>query len=172
MAKRLRMVFQHDGAPAHYCRLVTSSTSNIPRTMDRPRWSRSVATKVPRTYSFRFCLWGWMKSEVYKEKVNTRDELVARVMNSAVLLEQERLDDHRRATRTVAKRVEKCTEVDGGKSALKSMVGFLNTYFELLQFIEIIYITNKCNQYVIYPSFISFVRLFMRNIQTAVSHTH
>jgi hypothetical protein len=32
------------------------------------------------------------------------------------------------------------------KSALKSMVGFLNTYFELLQFIEIIYITNKCNQ--------------------------
>jgi len=32
------------------------------------------------------------------------------------------------------------------KSALKSMVGFLNTYFELLQFIESIYITNKCNQ--------------------------
>jgi len=34
----------------------------------------------------------------------------------------------------------------GLKSALKSMVRFLNTYFELLQFIEIIYITNKCNQ--------------------------
>jgi hypothetical protein len=32
------------------------------------------------------------------------------------------------------------------KSAFKSMVGFLNTYFELLQFIEIIHITNKCNQ--------------------------
>jgi len=50
-----------------------------------------------------------------------------------------------------------------------SMVGFLNTYFELLQFIEITYITNKCNQYVICLSFIPFVRLFMRNIQTAVS---
>jgi len=49
------------------------------------------------------------------------------------------------------------------------MVGFLNTYFELLQFIEIIYITNKCNQHVICLSFIPFVRLFMRNIQTAVS---
>ena len=49
------------------------------------------------------------------------------------------------------------------------MVGFLNTYFELLQFIEIIYITNKYNQQVIYLSFIPFVRLFMRNIQTAVS---
>jgi len=55
-----------------------------------------------------------MKSEVYKEKVNTRDELVARIMNSATLIKQERQDDLRRAKRTVAKRVEKCIEVDGG----------------------------------------------------------
>ena len=37
-----------------------------------------------------FCLWGWMKSEVYKEKLNTRAELVARIMNSAALIKQER----------------------------------------------------------------------------------
>jgi len=55
-----------------------------------------------------------MKSEVYKENVNTRDELVARIMNSAALKKQERQDSLRRATRTVAKRVEKCIEVDGG----------------------------------------------------------
>ena len=55
-----------------------------------------------------------MKNEVYKEKVNTRDELVARTMHSAALIKQERQDDLRRATRTVAKRVEKCIEVDGG----------------------------------------------------------
>ena len=61
-----------------------------------------------------FCLWGWMKSEVYKEKVNTRGGLVARIMNSAALIKQERQDDLRRATRTVAKRVEKCIEVNGG----------------------------------------------------------
>ena len=61
-----------------------------------------------------FCLWGWMKSEVYNEKINTRDELVARIMSSAALIKQERQDDLRRATRTVAKRVEKCIEVDGG----------------------------------------------------------
>jgi len=64
-----------------------------------------------------------MKIEVYKENVNTRDELVARIMNSAALIKQERQDDLMRATRTVVKRVE---------SALKSMVGFLNTHFELL----------------------------------------
>ena len=65
-------------------------------------------------YRSNFCLWGWMKSEVYKEKVNTRDELVACIMNSASLLKQERQDNLRRATHTIAKRVEKCIEVDGG----------------------------------------------------------
>ena len=55
-----------------------------------------------------------MKSEVYKEKVNTRDELVARIMNIAALIKQEHQDDLRRATRAIAKRVEKFIEVDGG----------------------------------------------------------
>jgi hypothetical protein len=65
-------------------------------------------------YRSDFCLWGWMKSEVYKEKVNTRDELVTRIMNSAALIKQERQDDLRRATRTIAKRAENYIEVDGG----------------------------------------------------------
>jgi len=55
-----------------------------------------------------------MKREVYKENVNTRHESVARVMNSAALIRHERQDDLRRATRTVAKKVEMCMEVDGG----------------------------------------------------------
>jgi hypothetical protein len=80
-------------------------------------------------YRSDFCLWGWMKNEVYEEKVNTRDELVTHIMNSAALMKQECQDDLRRATCTIAERVEKCIAVN-----------------ELLQFIEIIYITNKCNQ--------------------------
>jgi hypothetical protein len=107
-----------------------------------------------------FCLWGWMKSEVYKEKVNTRDELVAHIMNSAGLIKHERQDDLTRATQILQREL---------KSASNSMAGFLNTYFELLQFIEIICITNKCNQQVICLSIIPFVRLFIRNIQSAVS---
>ena len=65
-------------------------------------------------YGLGFCLWGWMKSKVSKKNVNIRDELVTRIMNSAALIKQERQDDLRRATHTVAKRVEKCIEVDGG----------------------------------------------------------
>jgi hypothetical protein len=58
------------------------------------------------------CLWGWTKCEFYKEKLITRDELVARVITSAALVKQERQDDLRRATRTITKRVGKCVEVD------------------------------------------------------------
>jgi len=65
-------------------------------------------------YRSDFCLWRWMNSEVYKEKVNTRDELVARIMNSAALIKHENQDDLRRAKRTIAKRVEISVEVDGG----------------------------------------------------------
>jgi len=64
-----------------------------------------LARKDPTT--LEFCLWGWMKSEVYKEKVNTSDKMVARIMNSAALIKQERQDDLRRATSTIAKRDEK-----------------------------------------------------------------
>ena len=35
-------------------------------------------------------------------------------MNSAALVKQERQDYLRRATRTIAKRADKCIEVDGG----------------------------------------------------------
>jgi hypothetical protein len=62
--------------------------------------------------------------------------LVARITNSAALIKQERQDDLRIAARTIAKRVKKCIEVDGG---------IFEHLFELLQFIEIIYITNKCD---------------------------
>jgi hypothetical protein len=54
-----------------------------------------------------------MKSEVYKEKLSTRDELDARIMNSSALVKQEHQDDLKRATCTIVKRVEKCIEVDG-----------------------------------------------------------
>ena len=47
-------------------------------------------------------------------KINTIDELVARIMNSAAFIKHERQVDLRRTTRSIAKRVEKCIEVDGG----------------------------------------------------------
>ena len=81
-----------------------------------PIFSGCVDTAVRSwPYSFRFLSVEMdEKRSLYKEKVNTGDELVARIMNSAALIKQERQDDLRRATRTVCNRVEKCFEVDGG----------------------------------------------------------
>jgi hypothetical protein len=108
VAKSMRMVFQHDEAPAYYSRLVTHHLNlTFPE-----RWiGRGGHVQWPPRSSdltpIDFYLWG-------KEKVNTRNELVARIMNSAALLTQERQDYLRRATRTIVKRVEKYIEVDSG----------------------------------------------------------
>jgi hypothetical protein len=58
-------------------------------------------------------LWGWMKSEVYKRKVDTRDELLARVLDAAACIKT-RDDQLRRTTRDLHTRVAKCFEVDSG----------------------------------------------------------
>ena len=87
-------------------------------------------------------------------KLNARDELVARIVNSDALISKN--------AKTTSGELHLLLP-RGLKGALNSME-FLNSYFKPLRFIEIIYITSKCNQYVICLSFIPFVRLFMRNI--------
>jgi len=56
-----------------------------------------------------------MKSEVYKLKVDTRDELLAGILGTAACIKK-REDQLRRTTRHLRPRVTKCTEVDGGIS--------------------------------------------------------
>jgi len=65
-------------------------------------------------YSFRFLSVGMDEKRSLQRKSKHKHELSARIMNSAALIKQEREDDLRRATRTIAKRVVKCIEVDGG----------------------------------------------------------
>jgi hypothetical protein len=60
-----------------------------------------------------FCFCGWMKSEVYKRKVDTRDEFLARILGAAARI-KEREDQLGRATRDFRTRVVKCIEVNRG----------------------------------------------------------
>ena len=39
--------------------------------------------RSPNLTPLRFCLWGWMKIEVYKRKVDAGDELLARILDAA-----------------------------------------------------------------------------------------
>ena len=54
-----------------------------------------------------------MNNEVYKRKVDTPDELLARIFDAAARVKK-RADELRRTKRDLRKRVAKCTEVDGG----------------------------------------------------------
>jgi hypothetical protein len=54
-----------------------------------------------------------MKSEVYRTKVDTRDELPDLIMDVIASI-KERPNALRRTTRHEITRVTKCTEVDGG----------------------------------------------------------
>ena len=67
----------------------------------------------PNQTSLDFCLWGWMKSEVYNRNVDTRDELLARTLDAAAPTDQ-RQDHVRRTARDLRTRVAKCTEFGGG----------------------------------------------------------
>jgi len=60
-----------------------------------------------------FCLWCWMKGEVNELKVDTRDELPARILDAAAS-KKGREDQPRRTTRDLRTRAAECTEVDGG----------------------------------------------------------
>jgi hypothetical protein len=60
-----------------------------------------------------FCLWGWIKSEVYKRKVDTPDELLSVILDAAGCIKR-REDQLRRTTRDLRTPVAKRTEVDGG----------------------------------------------------------
>jgi len=60
-----------------------------------------------------FCLWGLMKSEVYRKKMDTRDELLVNTLDVIACI-KERQDALWRTTRHVFTPVAKCIDVDGG----------------------------------------------------------
>jgi hypothetical protein len=67
-----------------------------------------------RSDAIRFLSVGMDEKRSLQRKSNIRNELVARIMDSAALIKQERQNDLRKARHTTVKKVEKCIEVDGG----------------------------------------------------------
>jgi hypothetical protein len=72
-----------------------------------------------------FCLWGWIKSEVYKRRVDIRDELLARILDTAAHVNQ-REDQLRRKTCDLRTQVAKRIETDRG--IFERLLGTAKTY--------------------------------------------
>ena len=69
LATRIAMYFQHDGAPSHYSR---HAMQHLNDTFPY-RWIGRGSTinwppRSPDLTPLDFCLWGWMKGEVYRKK--------------------------------------------------------------------------------------------------------
>jgi len=82
---RRHMYLQHDGAPIHYTRMVTQHLNNTypNRWIGRGSLIHWPA-RSPDLTPLDFCLWGWLKGEVYRTKVDTHADLVARINNACV----------------------------------------------------------------------------------------
>ena len=114
LATRIALYFQHDGGPSHYTRHVMQHLNDtFPN-----RWIGRGSTinwppRSPALTPSDFCLWDFMKSEVYRKKVDTRDELLINIPDVIACIKESQ-DELRRTTRHVFTRVAKCIDVDGG----------------------------------------------------------
>jgi hypothetical protein len=69
--------------------------------------------EYPEQTPLNFCLWGCLKSEVYKRKVDTRHNLIARILVAAARIKK-REDQVRRTTRDLRIRVANCVDIGSG----------------------------------------------------------
>jgi len=110
---RLQMYYQHDGAPPHFSQVVRQYLDHkfpnrwIGRggTQNWPPWS-------PDLNPLDYHVWGYMKAMVYEQKVNTREELVHRILSAARSINNAAV--LRKVTSSLVTRVRKCMEADGG----------------------------------------------------------
>ena len=69
---RRHMYLQHDGSPIHYIRKVTQHLNNTYPNQWIGRGSLiHWPARSPDLTLLDFCLWGWLKGEVYHTKVDT-----------------------------------------------------------------------------------------------------
>jgi hypothetical protein len=101
LASWIAMYYQHDGAPSHCTRLVMQHLSD---TFPNQRIGRGSTINWPRSPNLTlldFCLWGWMKSKVYRRKVDTRADLFDHIMNVIARIKEHQDALRRRATHHV-----------------------------------------------------------------------
>ena len=73
--------------------------------------------EFPALTPLYLCLWVWMKGEVYKRKVDTRNEFLARILDDDGRVKQ--CGDQLEQPRDLRTRVAKCIEVYNRSTCVK-----------------------------------------------------
>ena len=108
---RQTMWFQHDGCPAHYSLVAREILNNV----YNQRWiGRGGPVKWPARSpdltSPDFCLWGYLKNEVYKKKPTTREDMMRRITTACQKITPDMLLS---CVSSFEMRINKCIEVNG-----------------------------------------------------------
>lgn len=110
---RQNLYFMQDGAPPHFSVQVRNYLDQTFPDRWIGRGSRmSWPARSPDFNPMDFCFWGYMKSVVYRETINTREELWQKVVNAAESFRDKNL--YFKIRQSFNKRVDKCIEVRGG----------------------------------------------------------
>jgi hypothetical protein len=114
LQNRVNMWFQHDGAPPHFgINVRTYLNNNFAN-----RWIGRGGPVIwpprsPDLTPLDYYLWGHMKSLVYSNKPQTRDELIQNIMAAAASIRDDP-DTLQRATSSIIRRARMCCEAAGG----------------------------------------------------------
>ena len=82
LVTRRHMYLQHDGSHIHCTRKITQHLNNT--NPNRWIWRGSLIhwpARSPDLNPLDFCLWGWLKGEVFSTKLDTCADLVTRINN-------------------------------------------------------------------------------------------
>ena len=100
-----------DGAPTHFSRLVRDYlNTEFPNHWIGGGSQTPWPARSPDFNHLGFCIWGYMKSLVYGETINTREQLWQRIQNAAESFQNEHLLF--KIMRSFNKRIAKCIEVN------------------------------------------------------------
>ncbi|XP_054279103.1 uncharacterized protein LOC128997489 [Macrosteles quadrilineatus] len=109
-----RMFYQHDGAPPHRSRAVVETLRNrFEEKLIAHQGPVNWPPRSPDLTPMDYFLWGYMKTEVYRSKPQTREELVEKIHTVAETIKSNPIMI-RAATLSLVKRARLCLSKNGG----------------------------------------------------------
>jgi len=109
-----QIYYQHDRAPPHFSRVVRQYLNQkFPNRWIGHGGAQNWPPRSPDLNPLDYHVWGYMKDVVYAHKVNTREELLQRILSAARSINNAAV--LRRVTSSLVTRVKKCIQADGGQ---------------------------------------------------------
>jgi len=110
---RRQMCYQHDGAPPHFGQIVRQYLNHkFPNRWIGRGGEKNWLPRSPDLNPLDYHTWVYMKGMLCAHKVNTREELLQRILSAARSIHNTAV--LRKFTSSVVTRVRKCIQADGG----------------------------------------------------------